>query len=151
MVTGGRLIAMAMMRLGEILVYSGWLAESQLRSALLKQKRTGLMLGQVLVEYKFLPEETVLRAIGIQQEMPVVDLENTPAPATDAAFLLTRAQCEAMQCVVLAVHGRVIDIAVCDGREKGLAEIRRITQKDVRAGLTTRAALVAALDRWGIR
>lgn len=120
------------MRLGEILVYSGWLEESKLRAALLRQKHLNIPLGKVLVDFQFLPEETIVRALGIQLDIDVIDLETTPVPHMTVLRLLTQAECEAMECAVLAVQGRVCDVAMCDPREANVVKIRQKLQRDVK-------------------
>lgn len=64
-----------MLTIGEILVRNGWLSWDQLDAALEFQKRTGEVLGKILVERKFITWKEFYRAMAIQLEMVFIDFD----------------------------------------------------------------------------
>lgn len=64
------------LRLGEILVDAGVLAESQLNIALSIQKRRGLRLGQILLQEGFISEPQLVQALSRRLSIPWVSLEH---------------------------------------------------------------------------
>lgn len=61
-------------RLGDLLVESNLITPSQLETILIKQKRSGKKLGEILVDDGILSEEDIAQALSHQLELPVVDL-----------------------------------------------------------------------------
>lgn len=61
---------------GQILKDEGLITQPQLDEALEEQKRTEKPLGRILVELNYVTEEDVLRALGIQGGMEVVNIKN---------------------------------------------------------------------------
>ena len=55
------------MRLGELLVKNGLITEELLELALKEQKRTGEMLGEVLLRLGFVSEDELLKLLSRQQ------------------------------------------------------------------------------------
>src|SRR5688572_30670495 len=62
--------------LGEILLSHGLLTEEELESALAERGAKGGQLGEVLVQLGFVDEETLLRCLGQQLQIPVVRLRD---------------------------------------------------------------------------
>jgi len=65
-------------KLGRILVEEGSITEEQLKKALEEQTKRGWgqkPLGDFLVEMGFASEKDVLKAVGIQFNLPVMDLK----------------------------------------------------------------------------
>jgi MSHA biogenesis protein MshE len=60
--------------IGEALISQGWLTSKQLADALQEQKRTGLKLGQILIDNNFVSEEQIAQVLATQQKLPFVDL-----------------------------------------------------------------------------
>ncbi len=63
-------------KLGEILVEKGVITPAQLTQALAEQKRTGERLGRVLVNLGFVTERELIKFLGVQMEIPPIDLDN---------------------------------------------------------------------------
>ena len=61
-------------QLGTALIKHGFLSQQKLNEALEEQKRTGRMLGRVLVENNYVSEEQMARVIAEQQDLPFIDL-----------------------------------------------------------------------------
>jgi len=62
-------------RLGDLLIESGTIDELQLRSALAHQRQMGGPLGRILVESRFVSEETMVAVLAGQLGLQVVDLD----------------------------------------------------------------------------
>ena len=60
-------------RLGAMLIADGVISESQLRDALDIQKETGKPLGQVLIEQRYVSEESLVKALSEQYQLPFID------------------------------------------------------------------------------
>lgn len=71
---------MARVRIGELLVARGAIDALQLASALSHQRRWGGRLGRSIVAMGFLPEETVLRTVGAQLHVPVIEIGDRTVP-----------------------------------------------------------------------
>ncbi|MEE4295967.1 MAG: GspE/PulE family protein [Wenzhouxiangella sp.] len=63
-------------RLGDLLVQHKIISEGQLQEALAEQKRSGYKLGRTLVQQGFVGEEQLLKFLGQQLDVPVIDLKH---------------------------------------------------------------------------
>ena len=68
------------MRLGEMLVQRGLIDAVQLQSALAHQRRWGGRLGRSIVHLGFLDEQVLLRHLGEQIGVPVVEIGDREVP-----------------------------------------------------------------------
>ena len=59
--------------LGEILMREAGLRPEHLERALARQREDGGLIGEILVRMKVVDEDAVIRALGIQHDMPVLD------------------------------------------------------------------------------
>jgi hypothetical protein len=81
-------------QLGELLLRSGHLTQDELESALSEHKAKGLKLGEALLHLGFVDEETLLRCLGQQLNIPFVRVrEGTCDPAV--VKLVPRSKSEA--------------------------------------------------------
>jgi MSHA biogenesis protein MshE len=62
-------------RLGDLLVQQGIIAEEQLMSALAEQKNTGRKLGNTLIDLGFVQEEELLTLLAEQLKIPYINLD----------------------------------------------------------------------------
>ncbi|MFH0763888.1 MAG: ATPase, T2SS/T4P/T4SS family [Candidatus Omnitrophota bacterium] len=65
------------LRLGEILVEKKMITQDKLKEAIAEQKRTGEILGQVLIRMGAVSESDMLHVLAEQQGIPFVDLRKT--------------------------------------------------------------------------
>ncbi|MDP2091565.1 MAG: MSHA biogenesis protein MshE, partial [Pseudohongiella sp.] len=61
-------------RIGDLLVQNGVIAEAQLQQALAKQRSTGQRLGRTLINLGFIQEDKFLGFLSEQLNLPFVDL-----------------------------------------------------------------------------
>ena len=71
---------MARTRIGRLLVDSGQISETQLRSALSHQERWRSRLGESLVALGYLPEQAVLTVLARQFDVPYVEIGDRTVP-----------------------------------------------------------------------
>ncbi len=91
------------LKIGEILVRTGLIAESQLRAALGEQARWGGRVGVTLVKMGFLGEEDLVRALGSHFGIPVVRLAGKRI-APEVVSLLPGEFAEKHGCLPLFMH-----------------------------------------------
>lgn len=65
--------------LGDTLVKMGMLSPAQLKEALHDQKRTGRLLGKIVLERRFVTPEQCAQALAMQHELEYADLRSTPS------------------------------------------------------------------------
>ena len=63
-------------RIGDLLIEHGRLTEEQLQICLVEQKETGHKLGKIIVDKGFVDEDTFLRFLSEQFQLPYYQLEN---------------------------------------------------------------------------
>lgn len=63
-------------RIGEILVSEGVITSSQLDEALALQKRSGELLGAILLDMKLVTEAEIAKTLCTQYQLPYISLEN---------------------------------------------------------------------------
>ncbi len=71
---------MSRTRIGELLVAQGALDALQLQSALAHQRQFGGRIGRAIVHLGFMSEAAVLRAVGAQLGVPVVEIGDRHVP-----------------------------------------------------------------------
>ncbi|MDQ7792474.1 MAG: type II secretion system protein GspE, partial [Clostridia bacterium] len=71
-------------RLGDLLVQAGTITQEQLTQALAIQKRTGVRLGEVLVNEKFISQYQLIAVLENQLGIRSIDLRRAPLD-TEAA------------------------------------------------------------------
>lgn len=63
-------------RMGEILIAQGVITEDQLEEALVIQKKTGELLGSILLDLGFVAESDIAKIICVQYQLPFISLRN---------------------------------------------------------------------------
>ena len=70
------------MRIGDIIVYKGYVTQQQLQDAFRKQRETGLRLGEQLVAMKLVTEEMLLECLCWQKDVPMMNLQGVEISPT---------------------------------------------------------------------
>ncbi|WP_263436597.1 protein kinase domain-containing protein [Stigmatella hybrida] len=137
--------------LGELLVSSGKLSETQLHTMLGRQRRDGGKLGEWLVAEGFVTDEEVVAAISEQQGIAFIaehQLRHLPVP-TPLLALLPLEHAARFEAVPLALHGKEL---VCAMREPEnldrLSELQFLTGYAVRGVLASDGAIRRAINRF---
>ncbi len=87
-------------QLGTALINHGFLKQVKLNEALAEQKRTGRMLGRVLIENNYVTEDQLARVIAEQQGFPYIDLRRFEV-IPDVVHVLTEVQARRFKALIL--------------------------------------------------
>ena len=114
-------------RIGEILIEDGLLSAGQLEEALAHQKEKGGLLGTVLIDKKFVDEESLVSALSKQSKIPYIPLKNYSINP-DMADMLTAVFCHENLVVAFDCDHKKIYVAAADPlSEATIEKIRTLT------------------------
>jgi len=114
-------------KIGEILIEDGLLSQAQLTEALAFQKEKGGLIGQILVEKKFVDEESLIGALGKQFKVPYLPLKNY-AINPDMASMLSADFCHENTVVAFDCDAKKVYVAVADPLDDlAVEKIRKLT------------------------
>ena len=102
-----------MKRIGDILIESGFLNDTELAEVLSAQKKTGKRLGEVIVESGLMSEFDILRAVSSQYNYPIIDLSGIDVDPK-ATALLTQKFCEDNVVFPIGFDGDNLVVAIDD-------------------------------------
>ena len=100
-------------KIAEILVEDGLLSKAHLEEALAYQKEKGGLIGSILVEKKFVDEESLISALGKQSKVPYIPLKNY-AINPDMAGMLSDDFCHENTVVAFDCDHKKIYVALAD-------------------------------------
>jgi len=114
-------------KIGEILIEDGLLSKAQLEEALAYQKEKGGLIGEILIEKRFVEEESLIGALGKQSQVPYIPLKNY-AINPDMASMLNADFCHENMAVAFDCDSKKIYVAVADPLNDMIVEkIRTLT------------------------
>ena len=114
-------------KIGEILIEDGLLSKAQLEEALALQKEKGGLIGSILVEKKFVDEESLIGALGKQFKVPYIPLKNY-AINPDMSGMLNADFCHENMAVAFDCDPKKVYVAVADPMNDAAVEkIRTLT------------------------
>jgi hypothetical protein len=114
-------------RVGEILIEDGLLSPAQLQEALDFQKEKGGLIGQILVDKKYVSEDNLISALGKQYKMPYIPLKNY-AINPDMAQMLQADFCHENLLVAFDCDHKRIHVAVADPlNDAAIEKIKTLT------------------------
>jgi Type II secretion system (T2SS), protein E, N-terminal domain len=114
-------------KIGEILVEDGLLSKAQLEEALALQREKGGLLGQILIEKKFIDEESLIGTFGKQFKLPYIPLKNY-AINPDMGGMLAADFCHKNTLVAFDCDSKRVYVAMADPMNAAaLDEIRKVT------------------------
>lgn len=128
-------------KLGELLVGTGLIDASQLAAAIGEQNHWGGRLGAILVRKGFVDEETLVRTLAIQLELPVAQIRGRRI-AGEALELVPAELAEKHRCLPLFVKtegaAQVLYLAMEDP-----ADLASLDEVSFRVGVKVRPVLAA--------
>lgn len=114
-------------KIGEILIEDGLLSKAHLEEALAFQKEKGGLIGKILIEKKFVDEESLIGALGKQFKIPYIPLKNY-AINPDMAGMLAADFCHENMVVAFDCDHKKVYVAVADPMSDAAVEkIRTLT------------------------
>ncbi|MGA1867681.1 MAG: GspE/PulE family protein [bacterium] len=135
------------LRLGDLLVSANKITEEQLQAALKDQKKIGGKLGSVLIKMGFIKEETLLKFLSWQLNVPVVDLNDIKINK-EVISLLPEEVLKRYQLLPISKEGKVLSLAMTDPLDiNAIDEVIRITRHEVEPVITTETDMRQALGK----
>jgi type IV pilus assembly protein PilB len=114
-------------KIGEILIEDGLLSKAQLEEALVHQKEKGGLIGKILIEKKFVDEDSLIGALGKQFKIPFIPLKNY-AINPDMAEMLSADFCHKNMLVAFDCDHKKVYVAVADPLcSAAIEDIRKLT------------------------
>jgi len=134
-------------QLGYILIRSEVITKEILDAALDHQKKTGLRLGEALVELNFLTEEVMKQTLCIQLNIPFITFEKISIDRT-LTKVIHKAYAEKHMIAPIAKIGNAITLAMDDPTDiKLVEELQSTTGFKINVVTATRAAIQDAFTR----
>ena len=133
-------------RMGKLLLYMGIINRAQLHAALERQKKTGRLIGETLVELGFAKEEDIVGAIAFQYMVPYLRLKNCDV---DMALLsLIPRECSVQyRCFPIDNLESILTIAMANPLdEKAVEEIKKVAKNDVLCCVSTPTEIALAIE-----
>ena len=138
------------MRLGDVLVNSGVLTETDLEKGLARQKGTGRKLGEVLVDEGLVTEENIAKALSSQLRYDMVELQNIEIDA-EVLKLVPANVLKKYKCLPFeySPDTMMLRVAMSDPMDMAaLDDINIITNMQVEPVVATTSSVMLALDRY---
>lgn len=133
-------------RIGDLLLQSGAISETQLREALAEQKHSGQRLGRVLTDMGFVDEDQLLNLLSKQLSIPFVDLTHFDF---DVALVrrLPETMARRFRAIVLKEEGDAFLVGMIDPMDIfAVDELSRALKKNVQQAVVREGELLNALD-----
>lgn len=134
-------------RLGDVLVRSGAITKELLDVALLKQKKSGLRLGEELVKNNFITEKVMRQVLCTQLNIPYVNLDDITIDSS-LVRIINRNYAQRNQVVPVAKIGDTMTLAMDDPTCSWLVEeLGAMTGFAINVVTSTRSAIKNAFKR----
>lgn len=134
-------------RLGDMLVQQGLISAEQLENGLQEQKRTGLKLGRVLVDSGYVTERKIAEALARQLALPFLDLSNFNVK-TEIVQKLPEAQARRFRAVVLEDRGGSYLVGMADPSDLfAYDEISRVLRREIELAAVQESAILPIIER----
>jgi len=132
--------------LGELLLDQKLLNQEQLDIALAEQKATGHRLGQVLVDLKFIDENSLLQLISKQLRMPYINLKNYSMDQ-EVIHLLSESDARRLHAIVLNRDEQGLLVGMVDPSDLlAYDELERILQQSIHIAIVSQSDLQRTID-----
>jgi general secretion pathway protein E len=136
------------MRLGEILVQRGQLAQDELDRALEMQKERGDKLGRILVDLGYVAQRDILAALSDQLNVAIAKLDGPPLVSPETERLSARFLRQA-KALPLRMDGGALILAVSDPLDfETLAAAKSATGLRIRPEIALESEIVDAIDKY---
>src|SRR5262245_977434 len=134
-------------KLGEILVENGAITVSQLEHALAEQSTLKLPLGQILLKLDYVTDETMRQALGLQLNVPYLDLENVMIDR-GLARVINPTYAKRHSLLPVATVGRTLTVAMDDPTATAIVQdLSRLTGFSITVVTSSSRAILRAFKR----
>jgi len=133
--------------LGATLISQGLLKPESLADALVKQKRSGQLLGRILIDNSYATEEQISQAIALQLDLTYIDLRRFDVqPQT--VQLLSELQTRRFRALVLEDRGDSCLLGVVDPSDlRSQDEVAVVLKRHITVAVITNQQLLQTIDR----
>jgi MSHA biogenesis protein MshE len=133
--------------LGATLVKQGFLKPEHLSDALVRQKRSGQLLGRILIDNNYATEEQISQAIAQQLDLTYIDLRRFEVQA-QTVQLLTELQTRRYRTLVLEDRGDSCLLGVVDPSDfRSQDEVALVLKRHTSLAVITNQQLLQTIDR----
>jgi cellulose synthase/poly-beta-1,6-N-acetylglucosamine synthase-like glycosyltransferase len=134
-------------RVGEILLMRGIPTAEQIDEALAEQQRTGNRLGEILVHSHVINESDLVSALADQFQLPLVDLSDLNIDELPRD-VIPEPLARHLRCVPIGLDDKVLYLAVADALDNAtIAALREHTHLELRGFLVSPNAIDELLQR----
>ncbi|MDL2236353.1 GspE/PulE family protein [Christensenellaceae bacterium OttesenSCG-928-K19] len=136
-------------RIGELLVESGIINETQLKSALAVQKESGgKRLGDILIDLGVISEEQLMEALKKRLNVPLAGLANISIPS-EVLKEVPEAYARQYNTIPIRLQGNMLEVATADPLDYGMInQLSLINGRRVETALAPRAEIAAAIAKF---
>jgi type IV pilus assembly protein PilB len=135
--------------IGQLLLDKELVEKEQIQRALEYQQKSGekLRLGEILVKFGYVTQEDVLKCIGEQFDVPVVDLDKVK-PEVEAVDVVPRNTAKMHNIMPLKKQANSLVVAIDDLDLCAIDNLKFILNMDIKPVLATQEAIEAAVERY---
>jgi type IV pilus assembly protein PilB len=135
-------------RLGGILMAEGLVTPEQITEALEKQKETGKLLGEILIELGYITENNLVKILSMQFQFPFISPVNYEIPK-EVLELVPAEMMYRHLFIPLDRFGNILTVAMGGLLEEEVVqEIKKLTGCEVRIYISPPSSVRNALQRW---
>jgi len=134
------------LRLGDMLIQNQLITDEQLSAALTSQKATGKKLGRALIDLGLVEEDTMLKLLSQQLEVPFIQLRNYDVDR-QAAKRLSETYARRFRALVLSEKNGTLVVGMADPTDiYGFDELSRILHHPLSLAVVRESELLDQLD-----
>ena len=139
-------------KIGEILIAEGLISQAQLDEAMLRQKKHGARLGEVLIKFGYVNEDQIVSALGNQLGIPYVTLSSGRLkPVTDQSLDGLVPYDFAIKNVCIPLYRTIssLTVALFDPTDLILLDnLRKMTGCDVNPVIATKSDILKTIENF---
>jgi len=140
------------LRLGEILIKEGLLAEVQLDEALRFQKISGRPIGDIIVDRGFVKEDDLANSLAKQLDIPFVSIKDgslNPAKNDNLEKLIPQSFARSQMAVPLSKHLQSLTVALANPLDLlAIDNLKKITGYDINPVIATKGDIREAITKF---
>lgn len=135
-------------RIGEVLLESGFISQKQLDEALNKQKGSGKMLGDIVLEMGLVSETQLAQALSIRLKVPFVDLSSVKV-STEAVAKIPEAVSREKTVFAYGINHNRLMVATNDPVNFYIFEDLKVTTgMEIVPQISTKSQIEAAINKF---
>ena len=134
------------LRIGDLLVEHKVISETQLKSALAEQKRSGHKLGRTLIEQGYIREDQLLEFLSRQLQVPVIDLRHYKYDA-ETVRMVPETVARRYRAIALDANGTEVLVGMVDPTDIfAYDELARVLKRPIRQAVVRESDLLRTID-----